>query len=102
VPDKPFFVIKDIPRDPMLLAVTGRAIGTVEGCNLKIELVQRLNIATQNDTADALKVFNANAESRTARKAIADDLCATVFKERYTPRLIIASGASKDVPGSGR
>ena len=102
MPGKTFFIIEDIPSNPVVAAVAGIAIGAVEGCDFQIELVQCLNIASKNDTADALKILSANPEGKMARKAVSDNLTAIIMlKEIYAPRFLIATGASKALLGSG-
>ena len=101
MPNKTFFIIEDIPSNPVVATVAGIAIGAVEGCDFQIELVQRLSIASKNDTAYALEILSANSEGGMARKAVSDDLTAIVMlKEIYAPRFIIAFGASKAVLGN--
>ncbi|HVG35622.1 MAG TPA: hypothetical protein VM911_21405 [Pyrinomonadaceae bacterium] len=102
MPGKTFFIIENIPSGPVAAAVTSTAIGAVEGCDFQIKLMQLLDIASKNDTEDALKNLSANSEGQMARKAVSDDLSAIIMlKESYVSRFIIATGASEAVLGYG-
>src|SRR5215210_8406697 len=102
MPSKSFFIIKDIPSNPVVATVTGTAIGAIEGCDFQIQLVQRPNITSKDDTTDARKILSANSQGKAARKAVSDNLAAIIMlKESYVPGFIIATGTSKAVLGNG-
>ena len=102
MPGKSFFIIEDIPSDPVVAAVTGIAVGTIEGCDFQIQLVQRSNITSTDDAADALNILIANPHYQAARKAITDDLTAIIIlKESYLSGFMIATGTNKAVLGNG-
>jgi hypothetical protein len=102
MPSKTFFIIEDIPSNPVVAAVASTAIGAIEGCDFQIQLMKRPNIASKNETADPLKILSANSGGKLARKAVSDDLTAIImFKESYAPRFIITTGASEAVVGNG-
>jgi hypothetical protein len=102
MPSETFFIIEDIPSNPVVAAEASTAIGAIEGCDFKIQLVQLLNITSKNDIEDALKILSANSGGKLARKAVSDDLTAIImFKESYASRFIITTGASEAVVGNG-
>jgi hypothetical protein len=102
MPVKSFFIIEDIPSNPVVAAVTGIAVGTIEACDFQIQLVQRRNITSKDDTADALKILSANYQGKAARKAVSDDLTAIIMlKESYLTGFMIAGGTNKAVLGNG-
>ena len=102
MPGESFFIIEDIPSNPVVAAITGIAVGTIEGCDFQIQLVQSPHIPSKDDTADALKILSVNSQGKATRKAVSFDLKATIIlNESYVPRFMIATGTNKAALGNG-
>ena len=102
MPIEALFIIENAPPGPVFTTVAGAAGGTVENCHFHLELMQRSNITSKNETANALKILRVNWGSKEAHKTMSTDLAAiAALKEGYPPGFLIASGASKAVLGYG-
>ena len=70
MPRKPFVFFEDVPVRPVIAAITGAAERTVEARHFEIEIVQALDVAGQNHSANALESRGIHAQRQAAGKAL--------------------------------